>query len=177
MLTTAQVTIATSEHPENGPITDQNLLDQLREELKKCPFYQDDDTIYVLKKEFDYTKIESAPVRFGDCLRTGEVIYIGYNARRRHPLDAITSIASFTCQIENGTCDILGIEVHPDHWRKGYGRMLIGVISTFAKSLNCKEMSTFPSGMGKLFWPSMGFVRASPKSSWESWASYVKLLA
>jgi len=68
-------------------------------------------------------------------------------------------------QVEGEKCYILDIEVREDKFRHGFGRSLFDCIERFALRLGCKDLETTPSGMGKLFWPKMGFIPDGPISA------------
>jgi len=63
----------------------------------------------------------------------------------------------FELELREDICDVLGIGIEEKHLSKGYGTQLYKTIEDFARTYGCKRIQTTKSGMGKSFWPSMGF--------------------
>lgn len=83
-------------------------------------------------------------------------VLIGYNTNVKDP------IASFNLQIDGRVCYILDLEVRADLRRNGIGRQLFYAIQKLCLRRGCTEIQTTPSGMGKLFWPVLGFEPMPP---------------
>lgn len=85
--------------------------------------------------------------------RSGDSILLGYNVNNKKD-----PVAEFSLQFDGPICYILSIEVRKDSRRKGVGRELFRGIQRLCLRCLCTEIQTTPSGMGKAFWPAMGFV-------------------
>lgn len=64
---------------------------------------------------------------------------------------------SFALEIKEVQGDVLWISIQEEHRNRGHGRQLYEAIERVLRELNCTSVQTFPSGMGKYFWPRMGF--------------------
>lgn len=113
-----------------------DLNETLKECLERVPCFQPSDETFALHRE--------------------KSILIGYNTNKKDP------IASFNLQIDGHICYILDLEVREDSRRKGLGRQLFYAIQKFCLRRGCSQIQTTPSGMGKLFWPVMGFELMPP---------------
>lgn len=58
--------------------------------------------------------------------------------------------------------DILNFHVLDGERRKGYGTEMIESIDSFAKEIEIPFVRVFPSGIGKYFYPELGFTPINP---------------
>jgi len=105
---------------------------ELRECLKAMPLYDPSDEVFAE----------------ANLLKS---ICIGYNTNRQNPP------ATIDLEIEGDKCFILHMAIIPVMRRKGVGRVLFGCIEAFCRKRSIKEMIVTPSGVGRQFWPAMGF--------------------
>lgn len=111
--------------------------------LSKLTFYRPDDEVHAVRSS-------------RGALCAGYNVNIKGQLRRRE-IDRPPAIAEASIQVELPICYIIRVEVAQEFWRKGYGKQLLGCIADFALQCKCDKLVTTPSGMGRLFWPAMGF--------------------
>lgn len=82
-------------------------------------------------------------------------VFIGYRDIHSFAGDVL----AIDLQIEGHTGFILNIAIPHDGRRRGYGRALYGCVEKLFKEMGCSKARVSASGIGRKFWPAMGFNR------------------